>query len=130
MSYKPNDPRSKLGRQLLRDLGEREEERRAAPRFLAPVLDVMINRQVYKTIDWGLGALVVGAFDKPVAIGAKFAVTVSRAEDPETAHRATVQVLRIETQRKRITLQLIEVGKGMLGWLGDLQMNGGIPKQS
>jgi hypothetical protein len=129
MSYKPNDPRSKLGRQLLRDLGEREEERRAGPRFLAPVLDVMINRQVYKTVDWGLGALVV-EFDKPASIGAKFAVTVSRAEDPETAHRATVQVLRIESKRRRITLQLVEVGKGMLGWLGDLQMNGGIPKQS
>jgi hypothetical protein len=129
MSYKPNDPRSKLGRQLLRDLGEREEERRAAPRFLAPVLDVMINRQVYKTIDWGLGALVIKDFDKPVAIGAKFSVTLSRPEDPENAHRATVQVLRIESKRKRMTLQFVEVGKGMLGWLGDLQMHGGIPTQ-
>jgi len=52
MSYKPNDPRAKLGRQLLNDLGEREtEERRTAPRFLAPVLDVLINRQVYQTVD-------------------------------------------------------------------------------
>ena len=70
MSYKPNDPRAKLGRQLLKNLGEREtEERRTAPRFLAPVLDVLIDRQVYKTIDWGLGALVIKDFDKTVAIG-------------------------------------------------------------
>jgi hypothetical protein len=128
MAYKPNDPRAKLGRQLLNDLGEREtDERRVGPRFLAPVLDVLIDKRVYKTVDWGLGALVIKDFDKSVGIGAKFSVTVSRAEDPETAHRATAQVLRIETQRKRVTLQLVEVGTGMLGWLGDLQMNGGIP---
>lgn len=130
MSYKPNDPRAKLGRGLLRDLGEREEDRRAGLRFLAPVLDVMINRRVYKTVDWGLGALVVGGFEPTVAIGAKLAVTVSRAEEPENAYKATVQVMRIEVQRKRVTLQFVEVGKGMLGWLGDLQMNGGIPTQS
>ncbi len=130
MSYKPDDPRSKLGRQLLRNLGEREtDERRGAPRFLAPVLDVMINRQVYKTIDWGLGALVIKDFDKTVAIGATLSVTVSRPEEPENAHRAKVQVLRIEIQRKRLTLQFVEVGKGMLGWLGDLQLHGGTPTQ-
>jgi hypothetical protein len=131
MSYKPNDPRSKLGRQLLHDLGDREAaERRAGPRFLAPVLDVMINRQVYKTVDWGLGALVIKDFDKTTSIGAKFSATVSRPGEPENAHKATVQVLRIETQRQRITLQLVEVGKGMLGWLADLQMHGGIPTQT
>ncbi|MBV8165694.1 MAG: hypothetical protein JO021_02800 [Alphaproteobacteria bacterium] len=131
MSYKPNDPRSQLGRQLLRNLGEREtDERRAAPRFLAPVLHVMIDRQVYQTIDWGLGALVIKDFDKTVAIGATLSVTVSRPEEPENAHRAKVQVLRIETQRKRVTLQFVEVGKGMLGWLGDLQLHGGTPTQS
>src|SRR4051812_35410013 len=103
MSYKPNDPRSQLGRSLLRDLGEREtDERRAAPRFLAPVLDVMINRQIYKTIDWGLGALVIKDFDKAMSIGAKFSVTVARPEEPENAHKATVQVLRVEAQRKRL----------------------------
>jgi len=70
---------------------------------------------------------VIKDFDKTVAIGATFSVTVSRPEEPENAHRAKVQVLRLEPQRKRLTLQFVEVGKGMLGWLGDMQMNGGTP---
>jgi hypothetical protein len=126
MSYKPNDPRAKLGRQLLSDLGEREtDDRRGAPRFLAPVLDVMINRKIYQTIDWGLGALVLRDSDATLKVDAKLVVTLSRAEDPENAHKATVTVLRIDKRRKLVTLQFIEVGKGMLGWLGDLQLTGG-----
>jgi hypothetical protein len=128
MSYKPNDPRAKLGSQLLRDLGEREtEERRIAPRFLAPVLDVLINKRIYKTVDWGLGALVLGDCDLPKA-DAALSLTLSRAEDPETAFKASATVIRVDKRRKRVTLQFVEVGKGMLGWLGDLQLTGGHPR--
>jgi hypothetical protein len=125
VSYRPKDPRSKLAGDLLRDLGEPERpERRAGPRFLAPTLDVMINRKLYHTVDWGLGALVLAGYDAPVKAGATLIVTLSRAEDPETAHKATVRVARIDKRRNHLTLQFLEIGKGLLGWLGDLQLTG------
>ncbi len=123
MSYRPKDPRAKLGGDLLRDLGERETpERRAGPRFLAPTLDVMIDRKRYQTIDWGLGALVLGNYDGPAKLNGKLVVTLSRADDPEIAHKATALVLRVDKRRKQLTLQFVEIGKGLLGWLGDLQL--------
>ncbi|MBI3517209.1 MAG: hypothetical protein HY060_24510 [Proteobacteria bacterium] len=126
MSYRPNDPRHKLAGDLLKGLGERESpERRGGPRFLAPPLDVMIDRKRYQTLDWGLGALVIGGYDGPLKADAKITVTVSRAEEPEIAHKAKGRVLRIDKKRRQLTLQFTEVGKGMLGWLGDLQMTGG-----
>jgi hypothetical protein len=125
MSYRPKDPRAKLGDALLRDLGERETpERRVGPRFLAPPLDVLINRKVYHTIDWGLGALVLGDYDVAIKEGDTLIVVVSRADDPEVAHKATVRVARVNKKRNHLTLQFVEIGKGLLGWLGDLQLTG------
>jgi hypothetical protein len=126
MSYRPNDPRAKLARGLLRDLGEREtSERRTGPRFHAPTLDVMIGRKIYQTVDWGLGAMVVGGYDGVHKVDAKLTVTLSLAADPEIAHKATARVIRIDKKKRLVTLQFVEIGKGLLGWLGDLQMTGG-----
>ncbi|HUA51530.1 MAG TPA: hypothetical protein VMB81_05165 [Candidatus Sulfotelmatobacter sp.] len=125
MSYRPNDPRSKLGRQLLRDLGERETpERRTGPRFLAPTLDVKLDRKIYQTVDWGLGALVVGNYDGDPKPDTKMTIVLSREKDPETTHTATARVIRVDKKKRLLTLQFLEVGKGMLSWLGDLQMHG------
>jgi hypothetical protein len=125
VTYRPKDPRAKLAGELLRGLGERETpERRGGPRFLAPTLDVMIARKIYQTVDWGLGALVVGGFDAPIKLDSKLVVTVSQPGLAEIAHRATGRVLRVDTRRRQITLQFVEIGKGLLGWLGDLQLTG------
>ena len=125
MTYRPKDPRAKLGGDLLRDLGARETaERRVGARFLAPTLDVRINRKVYHTIDWGLGALVLGDYDVAAKQDDTLVVVVSRADDPEVAHKATVRVARVDKKRKYLTLQFVEIGKGLLGWLGDLQLTG------
>ncbi|MEJ0067661.1 MAG: hypothetical protein WDO24_01770 [Pseudomonadota bacterium] len=127
MTYRPKDPRTKLAGDLLRDLGERETpERRGGPRFLAPTLDVMIDRKRYQTLDWGLGALVIGGFDARVKPDAKLVIALSLPGDPETTHKATAQVLRVDTRRRHLTLQFVEIGKGLLGWLGDLQLTGGV----
>jgi len=125
MGYQPDDPRAKLGHALLRELGAPEaSERRAGPRFLAPTLDVVIKNKVYRTIDWGLGAVLIGGYEYSHRVGAKLSITLSHAAEPEVAHRATVRVLRSDPERRRITLQFVEIGKGLLGWLGDLQMTG------
>ncbi len=125
MSYRPDDPRAKLGSQLLRDLGQRETpERRTGPRFHAPTLDVKLGRSTYQTVDWGLGALVIGGFDGTVKRDAKVAITLWLPDDPERTHRATARVLRLDSKKQLLTLQLVEIGKGLLGWLGDLQMTG------
>ncbi len=125
MSYRPKDPRAALAGDLLRDLGAPDRpERRGGPRFLAPTLDVTINRKLYHTIDWGLGALVVGGYNAPIKEGETLVVSVSRADDPEIIHNATVRVARFSPRRGHLTLQFIEIGKGLLGWLGDLQLTG------
>jgi hypothetical protein len=125
VSYRPKDPRAKLGGDLLRDLGVPDRpERRGGPRFLAPTLDVVINRKLYHTIDWGLGALVVGGYDVPIEEGATLVVSLARADDPEIVHNATVRVARFNKRRSHLTLQFVEIGKGLLGWLGDLQLTG------
>jgi hypothetical protein len=84
----------------------------------------MINRKLYHTIDWGLGALVVGGYTTPINEGDTLVVSVSRADDPETIHNATVRVARFSQRRNQLTLQFVEIGKGLLGWLGDLQLTG------
>ena len=125
MSYRPNDPRAKLAGQLLRDLGERETpERRSGPRFLAPPLDVKLDRKVYQTVDWGLGALLIGNYDGNPKIGAQVTLVLSRANVPEVTHTASARVIRYDKKKRLLTLQFVEVGKGMLSWLGDLQMHG------
>ena len=126
MSYRPNDPRAKLAGALLRDLGERETpERRTGLRFHAPTLDVMIGRTVYQTVDWGLGALVIGGYDTVHKPDAKLTVTLSLADDPEIAHKATARVIRFDAKKRLLTLQFVDIGKGLLGWLGDLRLTGG-----
>jgi hypothetical protein len=125
MSYQPQDPRAKLGRQLLRDLGETEAaDRRAGPRFLAPPLHIVVKDKTYTTVDWGIGALVIGDYHDVIAIGRKLVVTLSVASQPTVAHRALMQVLRYEPRRGHLILQFVEVDKGLLGWLGDLQLTG------
>ena len=125
MSYRPNDPRAKLGRQLLKNLGERETpERRTGLRFLAPTLDVRMERKVYQTVDWGLGALLIGNYEGDPKIDAKMTLVLSREKDPETTYTATARVIRYDKKKRLLTLQFLEVGKGMLSWLGDLQMHG------
>lgn len=125
VSYRPDDPRAKLGSGLLRDLGQRETpERRTGPRFHAPTLDVRLGRNTYQTIDWGLGALVIGGFTGSVKLGSKVSLTLSLASDPDVTHRATARVLRLDAKKHCLTLQFVEIGKGLLGWLGDLQMTG------
>src|SRR5258708_116526 len=123
MAYKPHDPRSRLGRDLLKTLGERETpERRSGPRFLAPTLSVLIARQKYQTIDWGLGALVIGDFGGPVKIGGKLKITVTLVNQTDPAYAATTLVLRHDQTKRQLTLQLVEHQSGLLGCLGVLPL--------
>jgi hypothetical protein len=125
MSYQPQDPRAKLGRQLLRDLGETEAaDRRTGPRFLAPPLQLVLKDKSYTTVDWGIGAIVIGDYHDVIAIGRKLVVTLSVASQPGLTHRALMQVLRYEPRRGHLILQFVEIDKGLLGWLGDLQLTG------
>jgi hypothetical protein len=125
VSYRPNDPRAKLAGELLRDMGKHDlPERRAGPRFHAPTLVVMIDRRIYQTVDWGLGAMVVGGYKPTVKLGAVVGVVLSSPGAPEITHKATARILRIDHRRELVTLQFVEIGKGLLGWLGDLRLGG------
>ena len=125
MSYQPRDPRAKLGQQLLHSLGESEAaERRTGPRFLAPPLDVVVKDKHYTTVDWGQGAVVLGDYHEVIAIGRKLVVTLSVAGRPGRTYRAQMQVMRYEPKRGHLILQFVEIDKGLLGWLGDLQLTG------
>jgi hypothetical protein len=125
VTYRPQDKRTRLAGALLRDLGAHEQaDRRGGPRFLAPTLEVKVKDKHINTIDWGLGALVVRDHELAVAEGAKLVVTLSLPARPDDAHRALVQVLRHDKKRGHLILQFVEISKGLLGWLADLQLTG------
>jgi hypothetical protein len=102
-------------------------ERRASPRFLIPPLAVTIDRKSYQTVDWGVGALVIGGYDGPLGLYTQVTVTLSCAAAPEVTHQAKMRVLRLDPRRHQLTLQYVEVAKALLGWLGALQASGGAP---
>lgn len=122
MSYRPDDPRARLGRALLDDLGH-TEERRTQPRFHAPVLSVTIGGETYRTVDWGLGACVLADYDGNAAVNAVVALKLARPGDATNVYPATGRVLRLDPARRQLTVQFVEVGPGMLGWLGDLRLS-------
>jgi hypothetical protein len=122
MSYRPDDPRARLGRALLGELGH-TEERRTQPRFYAPTLVVTIDSETYRTVDWGLGACVLGDYDGKAAVDAIIALKLARPGDAATVHSATGRVLRVDPVRRQLTIQFAEIGPGMLGWLGDLRLS-------
>jgi hypothetical protein len=117
---RPNGP---LGNPAARET----PERRTAPRFLIPPLDVMIDRKSYKTVDWGLGALVIDGYEGPLGLYTQVTVTISCPAAPAAAHQARMRVLRLDPKRRHLTLQYVEAGKDLRGWLGALQASGGAP---
>lgn len=97
--------------------------RRKDVRRTVPHLEVVIDGETYRTIDWSLGGLLIDDYSGPLMVGEEFRCTIRPiVEGRRLEAELTAEVARLDERKPRLAIRFISYGEGAYDALEQLSM--------